>query len=211
MAFAAPAHAQDPSAPGIDVHIRMENLTENYVRGPDPLSFVVTRLRLNYVLSANGSGVLASQRISNSAQSIDQPFTPGREPRGFTLVKGRDGQPRMRVWADGLPREAAVPARFIKGDWNALAAGRPVVLAAAVEDLQRAHGVATQLGKVVTTALRQRLENAIPFVTVRIGDLVLRRLDVSEHDVIINGSGRGLTVNYPNAEISYNAPVSIGG
>jgi hypothetical protein len=189
----------------------MEGLTESYVRGPDPLSFVVTRLRLNYTLAANGSGVLATQRISNSAQSIDQPFTPGREPRGFTLVQGRDGQPRMRVWAEGLAREAAVRARFIKGDWNALAAGRPVVLAAAVEDLQRAHGVANQLGKVVTTALRQRLENVIPFVTIRIGDLVLRRFDVSESDVVIEGSSRGLTVNYPDAEISYNAPVSVGG
>jgi hypothetical protein len=202
--------AQAPDGPGIDVHIRVDRMSEDYIRGAAPLSFAVSRLRLTYQLSANGSGILATQRISNPSESIDQPFTPGREPRGFSLALGKNGQPQLRVWAAGLQREVIVPARFVRGDWAALTAGAPVVLAAPVEDLQRAHGVADQLGKVVTRALRQRLENAIPFVTIRIGDMVLQDISLSRRDAIIEGSSRGLAVTYPAAEISYGAPVTVG-
>ncbi len=185
-------------------------MSEDYARGDAPLAFVVTRLRLRHELSANGSGILASQRIGNPPELLDQSYTPGREPRGFTIGRDGSGRPQLRVWAEGLPRQASVAARFVKGDWNALAAGRPVALAASVDELQRAQGVVQQIGRLLTRELRQRFENAIPFVTIRIGDLTLRRLDLSARDVVIQSAGSGLRVVYPDADVTYAAPVTVG-
>ncbi len=206
---AAPAVAQEASA-GIDVHIAVNGLTESYAGGTAPLRYLVTRARVQYALSANGSGLLASQRLGNAPQSRDDSFAPGQEPRGFTIVKGRSGQPALRIWAQELPNEVTVPARFVKGDWTALADGRRVTLAASARELQRAHGATQRIGQVATQWLRQNFSDAIPFVTIRIGNLVLRRMNLSRDDVIIDGTANRLTVSYPDGELSYNAPVSMG-
>lgn len=213
MAFAValtavPAAAQEAPA-GIDVHIAISGLNETYAGG-DAMRFAVTRARLQYTLSANGTGFLDSQRIGNAPQSRDDSFAPGQEPRGFTLAKGRSGLPVLRIWAQELPNEVTVPARFVKGDWNALSAGRRVTLAASAKDLQRAHGVAQRIGQTATQWLRQNFSDAIPFMTIRIGNLVLRRMNLSRDDVIIDGTGNRMTVAYPDGELSYSAPVSMG-
>lgn len=208
-ALAAPAPAQDAQA-GIDVHIAVNGLTENYAAGGEPLRFAVSRARVQYTLSANGSGLLASQRIGNAPQSRDDSFAPGQEPRGFTLARGRSGQPVLRIWAQELPNEVTVPARFVRGDWNALSAGRRVTLAASARDLQRAHGVTRRIGETATRWLRQNFSDAIPFVTIRIGNLALRRMDLSRDDVVIDGTANRLAVTYPDGELSYSAPVSMG-
>jgi len=204
---AVPALAQDA---GVDVHIAVTGLTENYAGDAAPLRFAVTRARVQYTLSANGSGFLASQRIGNAPQSRDDSFAPGQGPRGFTLAKGRNGQPVLRIWSQDMPNEVTVPARFVRGDWNAVAAGRRVTLAASARDLQRAHGVTRRIGQAATQWLRQNFSDAIPFMTIRIGTLVLRRMDLSRDDVIIDGAGDRLTVTYPDGELSYSAPVSMG-
>ena len=204
---AVPAVAQEA---GIDVHIAVRGLTETYVSDATPLRFAVTRARVQYTLSANGSGFLASQRIGNAPQTRDDSFAPGQGPRGFTLAKARNGQPQLRIWAWELPNEVIVPARFVKGDWNALSAGRRVTLAASARDLQRAHGVTRRIGQTATQWLRQNFSDAVPFVSIRIGNLALKRMDLSRDDVIIDGAGGRLTVTYPDGELSYGAPVSVG-
>jgi hypothetical protein len=208
MLAAAPAQAQSPA--GIDVHIAVSGLTEDYANAGAPLQYVVTRARLQYSLAANGSGLLESQRIGNGPQSRDDTFAPGQEPRGFTVGQGRGGQPVLRIWAQELPGEVSVPARFVRGDWNALSAGRPVTLVASARAVQRAHGVAQRIGQTATQWLRQNFSNAIPFMTIHIGDLALRRMDLSSDDVVIESNGRKLKVTYPDGELSYSAPVSMG-
>jgi hypothetical protein len=208
--LAPEASAQYGSPPGIDIHIGITGLTEDYARGPAPLSYAVTRASLRYSLSANGSGILASQRIGSGPQSREESFAPGQEPRGFTLARGGGGQPQLRIWAQELPRQVTVAARFVRGDWNALMAGRPVTLAASAGELARAHGVAERLGVAVTQWLRDRFSDAIPFVTIQIGDLTLTRMNLSANDVVIDGGGGGFVVRYPDGEFSYAAPVSMG-
>ncbi|MGE0668329.1 MAG: hypothetical protein AB7O49_17370 [Sphingomonadales bacterium] len=206
-AVAAPVLAQDSA--GIDVHIAVSGLTEDY-EAAAPLSFVVTRARLEYALSANGSGVLASRRIGNGPQLLDESFARGREPRGFTIARESDGRPMLRIWAQELAGEANVPVRFVRGDWSALSAGRPVTLVASARALQRAHGVTRRIGQTATGWLRGQFSDAIPFVTIDIGDLRLKRMELSSDDVVIAGTGRRLVVTYPDGELSYGAPVSFG-
>lgn len=206
---AAPALAQT-SAAGVDVHIGISGLTEDYAGADAPMRYVVTRARVQYALSANGTGFLESQRIGNAPKSRDDKFAPGQEPRGFILAKGRSGQPVLRIWSQELPNEVTVPARFVKGDWNALSAGRRVTLAASAKELQRAHGVTQRIGQTATQWLRQNFSNAIPFMTIQIGNLVLQRMDLSRDDVIIDGTSNRMTVTYPDGELSYSAPVSMG-
>lgn len=206
---AAPVAAQAPDAT-LDVRIRIETMSERYVRDREPLSFAVRRLQLAYVLSASGSGMLASQRLSYPRQSLDEQFPPGSAPRGFTLQRDRSGQPRLRIWAEGLAQEAHVPARFLKGDWSTLAAGRPVAVTVSVDDLERIHGIGAQLGEAVTLGLRERLATAIPFFRIRIGNLRQTGMTLAEDRAVIQGTSEALTVVYPDAEVSYAAPVSVG-
>jgi hypothetical protein len=154
--------------------------------------------------------MLGGQRLAYPRQSIDQPFTAGREPRGFQIDRDAEGGQLFRIWAEGLPREALVRARFVKGDWQGLRAGRAVALAAPVRELERIHGVGEQLGRAVTNGLRQRLEGLVPFMSIRVGELRQTGLRVWKDDVIIEGSGGALRVIYPTAEASYDAPVSVG-
>ena len=204
---AAPASAQDPA--GIDVQIGISGLEEDYSETA-PLSFVVTRARLSYSVSANGTGYLSSRQIGTGPQARNETFTSGQEPRGFTLSRTRDGRPALRIWARELRGEATVPVRFVKGDWGALSAGRTVMLTASARELQRAHGVTRRIGETATDWLRAQFSDAIPFVTIRIGDLALKRMDLSSDNVVIAGNGRRLTVTYPDGELGYSAPVSLG-
>lgn len=199
--------AQSPA--GIDVHIGVRGLTEDYGADRAPLSFAVSRARLQYSLSANGSGILASRRIGNGPQSRDDIFEPGQEPRGFALSRTRDGRPQLRIWSQEMKGEASVPARFVRGDWNALSSGRPVTLIASARELQRAHGVTQRIGATATQWLRGQFGDAIPFMTVQIGNLQLTNMSLSNDDVVIDGTSRRLTVRYPDGELSYSAPVSI--
>ncbi|MEN3976941.1 hypothetical protein [Emcibacter sp. SYSU 3D8] len=174
------------------------------------MSYAVSRTRLHYTLSANGSGMLASQRIGSAPQSRDDSFAPGQEPRGFVVGKAVNGQPLLRIWARDLPNEVTVPARFVKGDWAALRAGRRIALAASARNLQQAHGVAERVGQVATAWLRQNFADAIPFVRLNFGDLTLRRMNLSRDDVVIDGTAARMTATYPDGELSYSAPVSMG-
>ncbi|MEN3949948.1 hypothetical protein [Iodidimonas sp. SYSU 1G8] len=185
-------------------------MSERYGRDQEPFSFAVRRLQLAYVLSASGSGMLASQRLSYPKQSLDEQFPGASAPRGFRLERDRSGQPRLSIWAEGLERDAYVPARFLKGDWSALAAGRPVAMTVSVDDLERIHGVGAQLGEAVTLGLRERLATAIPFFRIRIGDLRQTGMTLAEDRAVIQGTSEALTVVYPDAEVSYAAPVSVG-
>ncbi|MBI1179526.1 MAG: hypothetical protein GC201_03145 [Alphaproteobacteria bacterium] len=204
------AGAQAQPAAGIEVSVQIDGMTETYARGETPLSFVVSRLRLDHVLSASGSGLIATAPITGEKGRIDETYPPGAEPRGFALEKGRNGQPLLRVWADQLPRGAVVEARFLRGGWADLAAGRAVALVASVRALQRIHGVAEQLGKAIGLGLRRQLADAVPFLTIQVGDPVLQSLRLDGDDVVLEGSRNGLTATYPDAQATYAAPVSIG-
>lgn len=208
LMLSAPA-AQAQSSAGIDLHIGVSGLTEDYA-STGPMTYAASRARVGYSIAANGTGVLASRRIGTGPQARDDSFAPGQEPRGFTVSRARDGRPVLRIWAQELQGDSTVPAKFVRGDWNAMAAGRPVTLVASARELQRAYGVTRRIGQEATQWLRGQFSDAIPFVTITIGALKLTAMNLSSDDVVIEGNGRRFSISYPDGDLSYSAPVSIG-
>jgi hypothetical protein len=212
VAFTAsfPVLAAEDTGAGIDVVIRIDRMVEDYTRTRAPLSYAVSRMQFHHVLSASGTGMIATRQFSASEDEVDQRFAPGEEPRGFHITKGRNGQPLFRIRAVGLPRETVVEGRFLRGDWADLEAGRRVSMAVSVHKLDRAQGAAERVGEAVTAQLRGKLESAIPFVKVRVGEMTRKRLRLWGEEVVLTGNRHELVAEYPTAEMTYGAPVTLG-
>lgn len=83
-------------------------------------------------------------------------------------------------------------------------------MAVSVHKLDRAQGAAERVGEAVTAELRGKLESAIPFVKVRVGKMTRKRLRLWGQEVVLTGNRHELVAEYPTAEMTYGAPVTLG-
>lgn len=200
---AAPTVAQPVMSGGVDVQFRMDDLVESYSASKTSLAFLIRDISFGYELSGTGRGALGAQKFSKPRQDVDQSITPGKEPRGIIITKGRDDQPVLRIRMAGQKSDIGVQGKFIRSDWHMLVEGKTVTIIAPAEKLGILPVVLKQLGNALHTDVGQLLTDVPPPGLEKL-ELRTTRLD-SGDQVIIQGNNRGFTISFPRVAATYSA------
>jgi hypothetical protein len=198
-----PASAQDAPAGGVDVQIRVDDLVETYSPGPNTLTFLLRNVSLGYEITSSGRGVFPARRMTLPRETVDQSIAVKREPRGI-IIEEEGGQPMLKFRFSDDKHEVRVRGVFIKSTWEMLTSGRTVTIMVPVERLTILKRVAGQVGKAVTTELRQEYD-AVP---ASFAPLTMRRYRAEADNAIITATRNKLTISYPAMTATYDAPAT---
>ncbi|MEN3976942.1 hypothetical protein [Emcibacter sp. SYSU 3D8] len=200
--MAAPSVAQTAQYGGVDVQLRMDDVVESYWSSKTSLAFMVRDISFGYQMSGTGRGALGSQKFSVDRQDVDQPITPGKEPRGIIIEKGAGDQPTLRIRMSGKKGDVLVKGKFIRSDWNMLTEGRTITIIAPVEDMQVLRSILDQIRAPITKEVSNQL-TSLPKPGLEM--LELRTMRTDGDQVIIQGNKMGFTISYPSATATYSA------